>query len=352
MFAVLSIGTVVGAMANAGRSEVGERTLVVTAGCVGTAMLAMAVSPGLPLTFVLLAGAGVGAAMFNTASNALLQRSSRGEFHGRVMAAFSALFVGTKGVGGALAGAVAGTVGSAGRHRHRRVRMPRRDGCRPAARDPSAGRGSGDMTAAPWTDPESDFATFERLAHARRSSMLIDRDRPVPRHLVDRLCRLVYSAPNHKRTAPWQVAVFVGDARATLGAELCADLVVAKPDVDEAKLDKTRTKYSRAPAIVVVGCRPDPDDNVARHREDLAAVAAGVENLLLGAAAAGLACLWSSPPAVLAPRTCALAEFAPDSELLAVIYVGWPASPPPSADRPEPSVTWRGATDGSASARQ
>ena len=50
--------------------------------------------------------------MFNTASNSLLQRTARGEFHGRVMAIFSALFVGTKGVGGALAGAVSGAWGA------------------------------------------------------------------------------------------------------------------------------------------------------------------------------------------------------------------------------------------------
>jgi predicted MFS family arabinose efflux permease len=109
MFAILSIGTVVGAMANAGRRDVGERTLV-TSGAVGVAMLAMAVVPGLPLALALLAAAGVSVAMFNTASNALLQRTSRGEFHGRVMAAFSALFVGSKGLGGAL-GTIAGTWG-------------------------------------------------------------------------------------------------------------------------------------------------------------------------------------------------------------------------------------------------
>jgi nitroreductase len=201
------------------------------------------------------------------------------------------------------------------------------------------------MSMADWADPAGEFAAFERLAHARRSSLLIDRERPVPRSLVDRLCRLVYSAPNHKRTVPWQLAVFVGDARETLGHALCADLVATKPDVDAGKLDKTRTKYQRAPAIIVVGCRPDPDDDAARHREDLAAVAAGVENLLLGAAAAGLSCLWSSPPSVLAPRTCGLAEFAPGTELMAMIYIGWPASEPPSAERPEPDVTWRGPAD-------
>lgn len=189
-----------------------------------------------------------------------------------------------------------------------------------------------------WADPAGDFATFERLAHARRSSVLIERDQELPADLVERLCGLVFCAPNHKRTVPWQLAVFVGPARERLGDVLCADLVTAVPDVPAAKVDKTRSKYLRAPAIVVVGCRPE--DDPIRHREDLAAVAAGVQNLLLGASAAGLAALWSSPPAIDAPQTCARAGFEPGSELLGVVYLGWPASPPPPAVRPEPSVRW------------
>lgn len=219
---------------------------------------------------------------------------------------------------------------------------------RPSATEPTHGHGapmSSDRNVGSWTDPKSAFAEFERLAHERRSSLLIDREEPVPPALLDRLCRLVYCAPNHKRTVPWQIAVFVGDARQSLGKVLSADLADAQPEVADAKLDKTRTKYLRAPAIVVAGCRPDPDGDAARHREDLAAVAAGVENLLLGAAAAGLTCLWSSPPAVLAARTAALAGFEPSSELLAVIYVGWPAAPPPSPPRPDPEIHWHGASD-------
>jgi MFS family permease len=111
MFAVLSAGTFVGAMANAGKSRVDGRTLMLTAGCVGVAMVAMAALPGIAVAVALLAVAGVGAAMFNTASNALLQRSARGEYHGRVMAAFSAIFVGTKGIGGAVAGGIGGAFG-------------------------------------------------------------------------------------------------------------------------------------------------------------------------------------------------------------------------------------------------
>lgn len=111
MFAVLSIGTFVGAMANADRIEVSADYLTLTAGALGLLMLGAAAVPGLAAAYGLLALCGVGAAMFNTASNTQLQRAARGEYHGRVMAIFSAMFVGTKGIGGVAAGGISGTLG-------------------------------------------------------------------------------------------------------------------------------------------------------------------------------------------------------------------------------------------------
>lgn len=182
-----------------------------------------------------------------------------------------------------------------------------------------------------------DLDAFEELATARRSSLLIDRERNVPDELVQRLCRLVFLAPNHKRTAPWRVAAVTGAGRDMLGERLCADLLTLG-DVPESKLEKTRSKYGRAPAVVVIGCRPEEDP--VRHREDEAAVAAGIENLLLGATAAGLTALWSSPPAVASPATCAACGFPEGTELVGLVYLGWPASAPPAAERATPIVTW------------
>jgi len=46
MFAVLSVGTFVGSMANAGRVDVNEHYLVVAATALGVVMLVMSVLPG------------------------------------------------------------------------------------------------------------------------------------------------------------------------------------------------------------------------------------------------------------------------------------------------------------------
>jgi hypothetical protein len=112
MFAVLSVGTFFGALANASRRAVTFSQLPATAFGLSAAMLGVAVAPALWATFVLLLASGVGAAMFKTASNAVVQIAARGDYQGRVMAVFSALFVGTKGIGGAVAGALAETCGT------------------------------------------------------------------------------------------------------------------------------------------------------------------------------------------------------------------------------------------------
>ncbi|HRE01781.1 MAG TPA: MFS transporter, partial [Ilumatobacteraceae bacterium] len=106
MFAVLSVGTFFGALFNAGQATIRARQLVTLAGGLGVAMAATSMVPWLALLFVGLLCSGIGAAMFNTASNAVVQVTGRGEYHGRVMAVFTTLFVGTKGIGGTIAGGV------------------------------------------------------------------------------------------------------------------------------------------------------------------------------------------------------------------------------------------------------
>ena len=54
-----------------------------------------------------------------------------------------------------------------------------------------------------------DPSDFAHLVRARRTSMLVHGQRPVPRDLVEQLCELAQWAPNHKRTWPWRFALFL-----------------------------------------------------------------------------------------------------------------------------------------------
>jgi nitroreductase len=190
--------------------------------------------------------------------------------------------------------------------------------------------------AAPHDVDRTSFEDFSKLVHARRTSMIVDQGREVPIDLITELCGLATWAPNHKKTWPWRFAVFTGDGRARLG-DTMADEMERIGFGDDTKRAKTRTKYLRTPATLVVGCAPH--DNPVLNDENRDAVAAGIQNLLLGATSLGLASFWSTPAIVRPPAVLELCGFHPDDRLVGVIYLGWSAQDCPAPERPQPPIT-------------
>ncbi len=180
------------------------------------------------------------------------------------------------------------------------------------------------------------FADFADLVRARRTHMLVDKDRAVPAELVDQLCELATWAPNHKKTWPWRFAAFTGEARFELGTAFVDDMI-DRGVGDEGKRTKTRTKYARTPTVLVVGCAPH--DHPTFHDENRDAVAAGIQNLLLGATAAGLASFWSTAPLIDSARALELCGFGSDDRIIGIIYLGWPTDTVDAPTRPDPAVT-------------
>lgn len=171
---------------------------------------------------------------------------------------------------------------------------------------------------------------FADLVRERRSNLAVDPEQPVPDDLVDRLCELVRWAPNHKRTWPWQVAWITGDARRRLG-EAAADAMEARGD-DHAKVLKARGKYLRAAGMLIVGATEG--NSPLRTAENRDAAAAGVQNLLLGATAAGLASYWSSCPKGANDAVGELCRFPPGTTVVAMIYLGWSIREAETPERP------------------
>lgn len=164
------------------------------------------------------------------------------------------------------------------------------------------------------------FDEFCALVAARRTNMFVDNERDVPRELLDQLCTLATWAPNHKKTWPWCFAQITGNSRSRLG-DVAANAMEDHGDSVE-KVLKTRTKYLRTPAILVVGSRSG--DTPLRSAENRDATAAGIQNMLLGATAAGLASYWSSCPKGANDDIAAFCGFDPDTFIASLIYIGWP----------------------------
>ena len=166
--------------------------------------------------------------------------------------------------------------------------------------------------------------------------MIVDHAREVPLEVVEELCALAVWAPNHKKTWPWRFAVFTGDGRALLGQTMANEMERIGFG-DAVKRDKTRTKYLRTPTTLVVGSAAH--DNEVLHAENRDAVAAGIQNVLLGATALGLASFWSTPAVTRPPAVLTLCGFEPDDRLVGVIYLGWATQKCPAPPRPDLPIT-------------
>lgn len=188
----------------------------------------------------------------------------------------------------------------------------------------------------PASNPLAVTTVVEDVIRARRTSLLVDAEAPVPPELVDRLVAAATWAPNHKRTWPWRFTVVTGEARARLGAAM-AELGEAA-GLPEPKVAKLRSKYLRSAALVLVWQARDDTDPV-RAREDRDAVAAAVQNLLLAATANGLGSYWGTVPDVLVPAVRQVAGLDDGHDLLALVYLGWPTGAVPPPERPVPPVT-------------
>jgi nitroreductase len=169
------------------------------------------------------------------------------------------------------------------------------------------------------------------LIRSRRTHMLVDKAREVPKELVEELCELAQWAPNHKRTWPWRFALFTGEGRARLGEAFVADMIECDFG-DEGKRAKTLTKYLRTPSILVIGAAAH--DKPSLHDENRDAVAAGIQNMMLAAETLGIATFWGSAPLIDSRRVLELCGFEPDVRLVNVMYLGWAMGNVETPERP------------------
>ena len=164
---------------------------------------------------------------------------------------------------------------------------------------------------------------------------------PVERDKIEQLLEAGAQAPNHYKVRPWRFIVISGQARNKLGDVMAAVFREKFPDVPPEALDKERAKPLRSPVIIAVGV-DEPSEQKVLEIENICAAAAACENILLAANAIGLGGHWrTGGPA----RETAVKKFlglAPEQELIGFLYIGYPETLLPPAQRPgyEDRTTW------------
>ena len=170
-----------------------------------------------------------------------------------------------------------------------------------------------------------------------RRSIGIVSDQLPPRSVIERILEAATHAPNHHKVEPWRFTVLTGDARGRLGdvdAELAASMLGSHVGEEQrrAVMDAQRSKSFRAP-VVIVATVARSETNKEIDVENVAAVAAAIQNLLLAAHAEGLGAKWRTGSVAYEPAAKKLFGLNDDEHILGFIYVGYPAEDPADSPR-------------------
>ncbi len=138
-------------------------------------------------------------------------------------------------------------------------------------------------------------------------------------------------APDHGRLRPWEFIVIQGAGRERLG-ELLADYARrTRPAATAEALDRERQKALRAPMIIVVAAKIQPQAKIPVIEQVLSAGAAA-QSILLAAFALGFNAVWKTGDAAYDDTVKAALGLEPKDSLVGFLYVGTEepgASPPP-----------------------
>lgn len=127
-------------------------------------------------------------------------------------------------------------------------------------------------------------------------------------------------APDHGRLRPWRFVVLEGAARDKLGNEM-ARLSLAKfPQSTPEQLDGERRKALRAPTIVVAAAKIV--QGKIPEVEQIGAVAAGVENMILASQALGYGAMWKTGAPAYDAQTKTMLGLTPQDAIVAFLYLG------------------------------
>jgi nitroreductase len=146
----------------------------------------------------------------------------------------------------------------------------------------------------------------------------------VPNELVLEGIELATWAPNHHVTEPWHFYLLGPE---TIGRclDLCHDVVSAKKGPEAA--DFKRQSWSEKPGWLVVTCRRSDDSLL--EREDYAACAAAIQNLMLYLWRAGVGSKWTTGDITRDPRFAEIIGFdAREDFVVGLLWYGYPKVTP------------------------
>jgi nitroreductase len=145
---------------------------------------------------------------------------------------------------------------------------------------------------------------------------------PAPnREQLATILRAATRAPDHGRMQPWRFLAIEGTARRRLGDLMMRSLERREPTIEPARLSSEREKSMRAPLIIAVAAAVRANPKVP-DIEQIVAVGAAVQNMILAAHALGYGAFWRTGPVAYDSEVKEALGFSPSDTIVGFIYLG------------------------------
>jgi len=163
------------------------------------------------------------------------------------------------------------------------------------------------------------FAAIDTRSSAARLT------EPVPGGAaLTRILEAAVRAPDHGHMAPWRFLVLQRESRNRLADAVAQARLIRTPDATAEALEAERQKILRAPMIILVACAAQLNHPKIPEIEQVLAVGAAVQNLLLAAHALGYGAVWKTGPAAYDSFVKTAVGLKATDHIVAMVHVGTP----------------------------
>ncbi|MDX2249727.1 MAG: nitroreductase [Bacteroidia bacterium] len=161
----------------------------------------------------------------------------------------------------------------------------------------------------------------------------------IPREKIELLLENAHWAPNHGQTEPWFFKVFAGEGLKKLGEAHAKmyEALTPEENFNSIKYEKLRNNPLKCSHIIAICLRAGTNPKIPEI-EEIAAVAAAVQNIHLTATALGLGGYWSSGGMTYREEMKTLLGLSPTDRCLGFFYLGVPTGEWPEGFR---KSTWQ-----------
>ena len=151
------------------------------------------------------------------------------------------------------------------------------------------------------------------------------------------LIRIASRVPDHGRLAPWRFILYRGEARRQIGEKLAALAENLEGPLPEGRLDKERTRFSRAPLVIGVVHIPRENPKIPTWEMFLSGGAAAM-NLLMAANALGYGANWITNWYSETDEGRRILGLKPEERVVGFVHIGSHSGDFPERPRPDPAT--------------